>query len=159
VGYGSSLPTAYGITTGDFNRDGKLDFAVADVNGNAVSVFSGNGDGTFQNPVSYTVQSGPQAIVAADLNGDGRPDIITASGANNTVDVLLGEQTISATATGVSVSGAGNHSVAAQYQGDNNYAGSESTTVSLVGLSALTMQASFSASSIQLNGTASGLSQ
>jgi hypothetical protein len=41
-------------------------------------VLMGNGDGTFQAPVEYDVGTGgetPVDVVAADFNGDGRPDL------------------------------------------------------------------------------------
>src|SRR5262249_30359650 len=43
------------IATGDFTGDGKLDLAVANANGNSVSVLLDNGDGTFQPQVTYAV--------------------------------------------------------------------------------------------------------
>ena len=42
---------AYAIVTGDFTGDGHTDLAVANYGSNDVSVFLGNGDGTFQNAV------------------------------------------------------------------------------------------------------------
>jgi hypothetical protein len=65
---------------GDFNGDGKLDLAIPD--GPDVAVYLGNGDGTFQNAVFYTTTNSPgRAAVAADINGDGKLDLITAGGA------------------------------------------------------------------------------
>src|SRR5690348_5722251 len=55
------------IVTGDFNRDGNPDFAVADYNGGSagsVSVILGNGDGTFQPKKDYAVGEGPDALAA-----------------------------------------------------------------------------------------------
>jgi hypothetical protein len=56
------------------------------------AVFLGNGDGTFQNEVDYPAQLGAQAITAADVNGDGKLDLVVANEAlaNSGVSVLLG---------------------------------------------------------------------
>jgi hypothetical protein len=80
---------------GDFNADGNLDLATASSYcvdydcGGSVSVLLGNGDGTFttQNYVLDPMQ--PYSMATADLNGDGKPDLITANFYNN-VGVLLG---------------------------------------------------------------------
>jgi hypothetical protein len=63
------------LAIGDFNNDGKLDFAT--FNNSAVVVYLGNGDGTFQ--AAKTVTSGgtnPSALVAADLNHDNKTDLV-----------------------------------------------------------------------------------
>ena len=49
----------------------------------------GNGDGTFQAPVTYTLGNNPTAVASADLNGDSRLDLVTASAGTGTVSVLL----------------------------------------------------------------------
>ena len=57
---------------------------------NDVSILLGNGDGTFQNQVTYAVGSYPVALVAGDFNGDGRTDLAVANSDDNDVSMLLG---------------------------------------------------------------------
>ena len=61
----------------DFNADGKADLAVA--HGDNVTIMLGNGDGTFKAKVDYSADLGSGGLVAADLNGDGKPDIAASS--------------------------------------------------------------------------------
>ena len=91
-GHPMSFPSGNGtvaLTTADFNADGKLDLAVADINDNAVQVLLGNGDGTFQ-PGIVTPYPSAQFLSAGDVNGDGKPDLIMNSSATMNVSVLLG---------------------------------------------------------------------
>lgn len=68
----ASAPFGLSAAVGDFNRDGKLDLAVA---GNSLEVFFGNGDGTFQAPVSYLPGTLPYSVATADFNRDGKLDL------------------------------------------------------------------------------------
>ncbi|MED1798509.1 FG-GAP-like repeat-containing protein [Brevibacillus porteri] len=83
------------IVAADYNGDGKLDLATANRDTNDVTVFSGNGNGTFQTPgVSFSVLPGgssPSSLVSADLNGDGVPDIAVANNATSNVTVFLND--------------------------------------------------------------------
>jgi hypothetical protein len=69
----------------DFNLDGSQDIAVLHLGSEIISIFFGNGTGTFINSlnISHPQFRGGTVIAAADLNLDGRPDII-ASGLLNT---------------------------------------------------------------------------
>jgi hypothetical protein len=76
------------MATGDFRGTGILDLAVVNLNFHTVSVFQGNGDGTFTpNPFTYPVDSRDDEFIAVgDVNGDGHADIVVV-GSN--VSVLL----------------------------------------------------------------------
>ncbi len=78
-------PLPAGGILGDVNNDGISDVVTAAASG--INVYLGNGDGTFQPPITTNVVVGPFQI--ADLNGDGNPDLIASSG-NSTIVTLLG---------------------------------------------------------------------
>jgi hypothetical protein len=89
--------TPYAIAVGDLNHDGKLDVIVGASAPNTtpqVSILLGNGNGTFQAHVDYTIGSlqtvgaSPISIAVADLNRDNNLDVI-ADIADGTV-VLFG---------------------------------------------------------------------
>jgi len=76
------------IATGDFNRDGKLDLAVANVGAQTVSILLGNGDGTFTATASSPVTgTAPEGIAVSDLNNDGKLDIVVANHNSNDFDL------------------------------------------------------------------------
>jgi hypothetical protein len=81
------------LAVGDFNQDGKQDFATSNASAASVSVVSvllGNGNGTFAPKTDYPMGSWQDQVVVADVNGDGRQDLVTASYTGNSVSVLLG---------------------------------------------------------------------
>jgi len=100
-------PTPVSVTAGDFNGDGKLDLAIPTSTG--VTVYLGNGDGTFSsNPVSTTLSVPNYAdmigLVTADFNRDGNLDLAVSFGRNvvpesGQVLVLLGNGDGTFTAT------------------------------------------------------------
>ena len=51
----------------------------------------GRGDGTFRRATHYGVDGGPVAVAIADLNGDGRPDLVIANLGSDDVSALLGQ--------------------------------------------------------------------
>ena len=85
------------MALGDVNGDGKPDLVVANQCGggicttSVIEVFLGNGDGTFRAPVSVSWAGlGPSSIVIADVNKDGKPDlVVTNECANSTALVVL----------------------------------------------------------------------
>src|SRR5262249_9085366 len=73
----------------DFNGDGKQDLAVVDfASSSNLQVLKGNGDGTFQAAVSYTVGLYPKAVVAGDFDGDGDLDLAIANYSSSNVTIL-----------------------------------------------------------------------
>src|SRR5262245_20458086 len=44
----------------------------------------------FASPVSYPVGASPKAVVVADFNGDGKPDIAVANAGSGNVSILIG---------------------------------------------------------------------
>ncbi|HEY6290096.1 MAG TPA: choice-of-anchor D domain-containing protein [Terriglobia bacterium] len=76
----------------DFNGDGNLDLAVANDSAiGAVSIFLGDGDGSFQPATSYNVGSQPEGLAVGDFNGDGIPDLAVANSQDATITILLGK--------------------------------------------------------------------
>jgi hypothetical protein len=64
VAAGGGAGTAY-----DFNRDGKIDLAVASAD--TITILLGKGDGTFQAPATVSSTVGAVTVAVADINGDG----------------------------------------------------------------------------------------
>jgi len=85
------------IGAGDFNGDGIPDVVVTRDQGggnrhNSVLVFLGNGDGTFQPAAVFPGGIyNPFQIVVADLNGDGKQDLLIGNALANSLSVLLGD--------------------------------------------------------------------
>jgi hypothetical protein len=82
------------VIPADFNADGKLDLVVTDSNfdrggTSQLSIFLGNGDGTFQARRDYPAAQGPRTAVVADFNHDGRLDVATANNEGNSASVYL----------------------------------------------------------------------
>jgi hypothetical protein len=97
VTHGSGGRSPNSVVIADVNGDGKPDIVVANscastsCSKGSVGVLLGNGDGTFKPAVNY--DSGGEiawSVAVADVNGDGKPDVIVANSNNNTVGILLG---------------------------------------------------------------------
>lgn len=91
---GAQTVSTYAVFAADVNGDGKADLVTANTRDNTVSVFLGNGNGTFQAKQDFATGNSPRTVVAADVDNDGKLDLVTAdtsgSTANGYVSVLLG---------------------------------------------------------------------
>ncbi|GCC53029.1 PKD domain-containing protein [Chryseotalea sanaruensis] len=93
------LGTFNDISSGDFNKDGKLDIAVTSVFGTQSFVLlnkSEAGSTPFPSTVSVPAESitlitagGPFGVEIEDLNGDGFPDVIINNRGNTNISIFL----------------------------------------------------------------------
>lgn len=70
--------------------NGIEDLVDANQTDNTISVFLGNGDGTFAARTNTNVGMAPVALVAGDFNGDGKQDLAVVNQNDNSVLILLG---------------------------------------------------------------------
>jgi FG-GAP-like repeat len=87
--YGDT-PTSVALS--DLNGDGKLDLVVT--NGgpmsNAVSIWLGNGDGSFRGPKDYSSGRRPLGVSFADFNNDQHRDLLVINGERDSFTTFLG---------------------------------------------------------------------
>jgi len=82
----------HALTAADVNGDGKIDLISANwgvvtntsdargpLNYGTLTVLTNNGNGIFTNPATFSTGMGPTAVIATDVNGDGKVDLITAN--------------------------------------------------------------------------------
>jgi hypothetical protein len=90
---------AFGAATADMNGDGILDLVAVGVpsglESGDIGIFYGNGDGTFQNAVSYPAGAFPESVAIADFNGDHKPDAAVADFDGGNATVLLNTGVVS----------------------------------------------------------------
>jgi alpha-tubulin suppressor-like RCC1 family protein len=91
---GGGTDCTWGLTLADLTGCGRLDIVVANRNFNTVSIFQnfctpGNiTTNSFGNRVDLPVAGTPFSVAVMDLDGDGKPEIITTDSASNEVSVL-----------------------------------------------------------------------
>ena len=122
---GNGQEGVIGVARGDFNGDGFLDLAVTKdggVGGASVMVMLGNGDGTFQNPLTMPLPSGMNVgmLLAKDFDEDGKLDLmVVVSGHQVFFYKGLGDGTF-ADPVAVSIAGAAISIQAADLNGDGH---------------------------------------
>ncbi len=93
-----------GVTVADVNNDGRPDLVTANRQAGTLSVLLGKSaasGGGFQPAQQYATEpqtqypSNPYSVAVADVNGDGRPDLVAANFGTNTLGVLLGKSAAS----------------------------------------------------------------
>jgi trimeric autotransporter adhesin len=90
------------VVAADINGDGKPDLIVSNNGSNTVSVLLNNAAAgatvpSFAAHQDFTVGSGPEILAVADINGDGRPDIVVANSGAHTISVLLNTTAVGST--------------------------------------------------------------
>src|SRR5215813_2690163 len=81
------------ITLTDVNNDGKVDIVTPNLQGDAVMVMLGDGKGGFTRAPGAPFALGPRPgyVAVADLNGDGKTDMVATHDDDPLVAVLLGD--------------------------------------------------------------------
>ena len=91
---GTNGGSPYFLTAADIDGDGRLDLIACEVSGSRVSIFRNTATAgslttnSFAPPVSFSVGADCRYALAADVDGDGRVDIIAANFGNNTLSIL-----------------------------------------------------------------------
>lgn len=83
----------YSLASGDFNKDGYPDLAVANFFTQTMSVLMNDGTGGFLPEVTYPSDNGSHDIKIADFNHDGNLDLVVVNAVSNTVNIYTNDGT------------------------------------------------------------------
>ena len=75
----------WSVRVADLNNDAKLDVVASSSHSNSVNLLLGNGDGTFQNRIGYTVNFQCKHLVVDDFNDDSKMDLAIATGGQSLI--------------------------------------------------------------------------
>lgn len=81
------------VAVADFNGDGKLDILSTNSATANITLYLGNGNGTFGTGTNTAAGVTPGSLAIADLNADTKPDVVVGSTGAGTVNVLLANAT------------------------------------------------------------------
>ncbi len=76
---------------GDFNHDGKMDFAVTNLNSGSASIIKNNGSGSFSVTQTLTTGTQPRLAVSGDFDMDGDLDLAVINHTANTINILAND--------------------------------------------------------------------
>ncbi len=84
----------YGVAIGDIDKDGWPDIVTCNYSTNNISILRNNGiygsitSSSFATAVNFNVGTGPRDVKIADIDGDGKPDIVVNNGVDNTISIF-----------------------------------------------------------------------
>lgn len=89
------------VAVGDLDQDGKIDIVSANITGDNISVLRNQSSigvinpASFASAIHFNVETGgdPYGIAVGDLDGDGKPEIVTANRATDSISIFLNAST------------------------------------------------------------------
>jgi hypothetical protein len=83
-----------GLAVGDFNGDGRPDIVTANLGNNTIAILlnttaKGEKAVTFSGPTYFSTAEPTISVSVADLNNDGKPDIVAVNTAGKSISVLI----------------------------------------------------------------------